>query len=121
MLRQLLETPLIECLANASCALSMYVEHAAFFDCAVSTQRSERETSNQIGDLRVLFNPTGSTAFGFGGAIMLDPSKAGSPMFPAAWHWGGADPLDLEGGEVQPTRAAPSLSVHRSRLRRLSQ
>jgi len=40
---------------------------------------------------------------------MLDPSKAGSPMSPAAWHWGGADPLDLEGGEVQPDTSSAIL------------
>lgn len=58
-------------------------------DGVVSPDSASAMTSNQIGDLRILFDPTGSTVFGFGGAIMLDPAKAGSPMSPGAWHWGG--------------------------------
>jgi CubicO group peptidase (beta-lactamase class C family) len=45
--------------------------------------------SNQIGPLRVLFDPSGSTAFGFGGAILLNPAAAGSPLSPGSWQWGG--------------------------------
>jgi CubicO group peptidase (beta-lactamase class C family) len=55
----------------------------------VSPDSARAMMSNQIGDLRILFDPTGSTAFGFGGAIMLDPAKAASPLSPGAWYWGG--------------------------------
>ena len=55
----------------------------------VSPKSAKAMMSNQIGDLRILFDPSGSTAFGFGGAIMLDPAKAASPLSPGAWYWGG--------------------------------
>jgi CubicO group peptidase (beta-lactamase class C family) len=55
----------------------------------VSPESAKAMMSNQIGDLRILFDPTGSTAFGFGGAIMLDPVTASSPLSPGAWYWGG--------------------------------
>ncbi|HEV7692416.1 MAG TPA: serine hydrolase domain-containing protein [Hyphomonadaceae bacterium] len=45
--------------------------------------------SNQIGPLRVMFDPTGSTAFGYGGSILLDPAKSGSLTSPGSWQWGG--------------------------------
>lgn len=45
--------------------------------------------SNQIGPLRVLFDPTGNTGFGFGGSILLDPAASGSPLSPGSWQWGG--------------------------------
>jgi CubicO group peptidase (beta-lactamase class C family) len=46
-------------------------------------------TTNQIGPLRVLFDPTGGTAFGFGGAILLNPTASGSALSPGSWQWGG--------------------------------
>jgi CubicO group peptidase (beta-lactamase class C family) len=45
--------------------------------------------SNQIGPLRILFDPTGGAAFGFGGSILLDPAASGSPLSPGSWQWGG--------------------------------
>ena len=45
--------------------------------------------SNQIGPLRVIFDPTGNTAFGFGGSILLDPAASGSFLSPGSWQWGG--------------------------------
>ncbi len=45
--------------------------------------------SNQIGEKRVIFDPTGSTGFGFGGAVMLNPAASGSPVSPGTWYWGG--------------------------------
>lgn len=45
--------------------------------------------SNQIGSRRILFDPTGSTAFGFGGAVLLNPAETGSPLSPNTWQWGG--------------------------------
>jgi CubicO group peptidase (beta-lactamase class C family) len=55
----------------------------------VSKETATQMMSNQIGALRVLFDPTGSTGFGFGGAVMLDPAKAGSPLSPGSFYWGG--------------------------------
>jgi CubicO group peptidase (beta-lactamase class C family) len=45
--------------------------------------------SNQIGPLRILFDPTGNTAFGFGGSILLNPAASGSLLSPGSWQWGG--------------------------------
>jgi CubicO group peptidase (beta-lactamase class C family) len=45
--------------------------------------------TNQIGPLRVLFDPSGSTGFGFGGAVILDPPKANWPLTPNSMYWGG--------------------------------
>jgi CubicO group peptidase (beta-lactamase class C family) len=45
--------------------------------------------SNQIGPLRIIFDPTGNTAFGFGGSILLDPAKSGLHLSPGSWQWGG--------------------------------
>lgn len=55
----------------------------------VSQPTAAAMLSNQIGALRVLFDPTGSTAFGFGGAVVLNPAATGSPLSPGTWQWGG--------------------------------
>lgn len=55
----------------------------------LSKETTQQMMSNQIGDLRVIFDPTGSTAFGFGGSILLDPAAAGSLLSPGSWSWGG--------------------------------
>ncbi len=55
----------------------------------VSQTTAAAMMSNQIGPLRILFDPTGSTAFGFGGAVVLDPAATGSPLSPGTWQWGG--------------------------------
>jgi CubicO group peptidase (beta-lactamase class C family) len=55
----------------------------------VSRTSAAAMMSNQIGPLRILFDPTGSTAFGFGGAVVLNPAERGSPLSPNTWQWGG--------------------------------
>jgi len=55
----------------------------------VSQATASAMMSNQIGPLRILFDPTGSTAFGFGGAVGLNPAATGSPLSPGTWQWGG--------------------------------
>jgi len=45
--------------------------------------------SNQVGSLRVTFEPTPAWGFGFGGAVLLDPSLAGVPQAAGTWKWGG--------------------------------
>jgi CubicO group peptidase (beta-lactamase class C family) len=55
----------------------------------LSEPTTRQMMSNQIGALRVIFDPTGSTAFGFGGSVLLDPAAAGSPLSPGSWSWGG--------------------------------
>lgn len=44
---------------------------------------------NQIGDLRINVEPTPSWGFGFGGAVLLDPALAGSPLPAGSWRWRG--------------------------------
>lgn len=55
----------------------------------LSKETTQQMMSNQIGALRVLFDPTGNTAFGFGGSILLDPAASGSFLSPGSWQWGG--------------------------------
>ncbi len=55
----------------------------------LSKETTQAMMSNQIGPLRVIFDPTGNTAFGFGGSILLDPAKSGSFLSPGTWQWGG--------------------------------
>jgi len=55
----------------------------------VSQETAAAMMSNQVGPLRTLFDPTGSTAFGFGGAVALNPAATGSPLSPGTWQWGG--------------------------------
>jgi CubicO group peptidase (beta-lactamase class C family) len=55
----------------------------------LSEASTKRMMSNQIGPLRVIFDPTGNTAFGFGGSILLDPAASGSFLSPGSWQWGG--------------------------------
>lgn len=45
--------------------------------------------TNQIGDLRVLFDPEPAWGFGFGGAVLVDPSIANTPQSVGTWKWGG--------------------------------
>jgi CubicO group peptidase (beta-lactamase class C family) len=44
--------------------------------------------SNQIGAAHPV-RPDRLTAFGFGGAVALDPAATGSPLSPGTWRWGG--------------------------------
>ena len=55
----------------------------------LSEATTKQMMSNQIGPLRILFDPTGNTAFGFGGSILLDPAASGSALSPGSWQWGG--------------------------------
>lgn len=55
----------------------------------VSKASAAAMMSNQIGPLRIVFDPTGNTAFGFGGSILLNPAATGSPLSPGSWQWGG--------------------------------
>lgn len=45
---------------------------------------------NQIGDLRINVEPAPAWGFGFGGAVLMDPALAGSPLPVGAWRWRGA-------------------------------
>jgi CubicO group peptidase (beta-lactamase class C family) len=58
-------------------------------DPILSEETTKQMMSNQIGPLRILFDPTGNTAFGFGGSILLDPAASGSALSPGSWQWGG--------------------------------
>ncbi len=55
----------------------------------LSETSTKQMMSNQVGPLRILFDPTGNTAFGFGGSILLDPAASGSFLSPGSWQWGG--------------------------------
>ena len=44
---------------------------------------------NQIGNLRINVEPTPSWGFGFGGAVLIDPVLAGSPLPAGSWRWRG--------------------------------
>ncbi len=55
----------------------------------LSRASTQQMMSNQIGPLRIIFDPTGNTAFGFGGSILLDPAASGSLLSPGSWQWGG--------------------------------
>jgi len=55
----------------------------------LSEETTRQMTSNQIGQLRILFDPNGGTAFGFGGSVLLNPAAAGSPLSEGSWQWGG--------------------------------
>lgn len=45
---------------------------------------------NQIGDLRINVEPAGSWGFGFGGAVLMNPALAGTPLPAGTWRWRGA-------------------------------
>jgi CubicO group peptidase (beta-lactamase class C family) len=55
----------------------------------LAMETTRQMMSNQVGPLRVIFDPTGNTAFGFGGAILLDPVASGSFLSRGSWQWGG--------------------------------
>lgn len=44
---------------------------------------------NQIGELRINVKTTPSWGFGFGGAVLIDPRMAGTPLPTGTWSWGG--------------------------------
>ncbi|WNG18118.1 serine hydrolase domain-containing protein [Cystobacter fuscus] len=45
-------------------------------------------TTGQIGSLDMPANP--GWTFGFGGSVLVDPAKAGTPQSVGTWQWGGA-------------------------------
>jgi CubicO group peptidase (beta-lactamase class C family) len=45
--------------------------------------------TNQIGALRVLFDPEPAWGFGFGGAVLVEPAIANTPQSAGTWKWGG--------------------------------
>ena len=55
----------------------------------LSKETTQQMMSNQVGPLRILFDPTGNTAFGFGGSILLNPAASGSALSAGSWPWGG--------------------------------
>jgi CubicO group peptidase (beta-lactamase class C family) len=55
----------------------------------LSKETTQQMMSNQVGPLRILFDPTGNTAFGFGGSILLNPAASGSALSAGSWQWGG--------------------------------
>ncbi|MBX6426128.1 MAG: beta-lactamase family protein [Variibacter sp.] len=44
---------------------------------------------NQIGAMRINLRPVPAWGFGFGGAVLMDPALAGSPLSAGTWQWGG--------------------------------
>lgn len=54
----------------------------------VSEATAKAMLTNQTGDLPIVIVGPG-VGFGFGGAVVLDPSQSGSPHLPGAWQWGG--------------------------------
>ena len=54
----------------------------------VSSETARQMMTNQTGDLAIVTNGPG-WGFGFGGAVLLDPTAANSPHSPGVWLWGG--------------------------------
>ena len=79
----------------------------------LSRETTQQMMSNQIGPLRILFDPTGNTAFGFGGSILLDPAASGSSLSPGSWQWGG---VWGHSWFVDPTRKTTILNLTNTTL-----
>jgi len=54
----------------------------------VSAETTQDMMTNQTGGHAIVTSGPG-WGFGFGGAVMLDPAAAGSPLPAGAWMWGG--------------------------------
>lgn len=54
----------------------------------VSAETAQDMRTNQTGGHAIVTSGPG-WGFGFGGAVMLDPAAAGSPLPAGAWMWGG--------------------------------
>ena len=54
----------------------------------VSEATAKAMMTNQTGSHAIVTSGPG-WGFGFGGAVMLDPSAQGSPLPAGAWMWGG--------------------------------
>lgn len=79
----------------------------------LSPETTQAMMSNQIGPLRVIFDPTGSTAFGFGGSILLNPAAVGSSLSPGTWQWGG---VWGHSWHVDPTRKTTIVNLTNTTL-----
>jgi CubicO group peptidase (beta-lactamase class C family) len=79
----------------------------------LSTETTQAMMSNQIGPLRVIFDPTGNTAFGFGGSILLNPAASGSFLSPGTWQWGG---VWGHSWHVDPTRKTTIVNLTNTTL-----
>ncbi|MEQ1784297.1 MAG: serine hydrolase domain-containing protein [Hyphomonadaceae bacterium] len=82
-------------------------------DPILSEASTQQMMSNQIGPLRIMFDPTGNTAFGFGGSILLDPAASGSLVSPGGWQWGG---VWGHSWFVDPTRKTTVLNLTNTTL-----
>jgi CubicO group peptidase (beta-lactamase class C family) len=54
----------------------------------VGPETAQAMMTNQTGSHAIVTSGPG-WGFGFGGAVMLDPASAGSPLPAGAWMWGG--------------------------------
>jgi CubicO group peptidase (beta-lactamase class C family) len=79
----------------------------------LSQETTQAMMSNQIGPLRVIFDPTGNTAFGFGGSILLNPAASGSLLSPGTWQWGG---VWGHSWHVDPTRKTTIVNLTNTTL-----
>ena len=79
----------------------------------LSPETTQAMMSNQIGPLRVIFDPTGNTAFGFGGSILLNPAASGSFLSPGTWQWGG---VWGHSWHVDPTRKTTIVNLTNTTL-----
>lgn len=79
----------------------------------LSQDTTQAMMSNQIGPLRVIFDPTGNTAFGFGGSILLNPAASGSFLSPGTWQWGG---VWGHSWHVDPTRKTTIVNLTNTTL-----
>ena len=55
----------------------------------LAPQSTQSMMSNQIGKLRINLELTPSWGFGFGGAVLMDPTLAEVPQSAGTWKWGG--------------------------------
>ncbi len=82
-------------------------------DPILSEASTQQMMSNQIGPLRIMFDPTGNTAFGFGGSYLIDPVATGSLLSQGSWSWGG---VWGHSWFVDPTRKTTVLNLTNTTL-----
>lgn len=82
-------------------------------DPILSSESTTAMMSNQIGALRIMFDPTGNTAFGFGGSILLNPAASGLHLSPGSWQWGG---VWGHSWHVDPTRKTTIVNLTNTTL-----
>ncbi|HVY88231.1 MAG TPA: serine hydrolase domain-containing protein [Hyphomonadaceae bacterium] len=83
----------------------------------LSRETTQQMMSNQIGALRIIFDPTGNTAFGFGGSILLNPAASGSFLSPGSYQWGG---VWGHSWFIDPTRKMTILNLTNTMLEGMS-